>query len=228
MGKDIKRSIYRYYEERAPEYDEIYSGGGPASISDPELYVTETAAVSRLLPRYAGARHIDLACGTGYWLPHYHHKCAQITLVDQSPAVLAECRRKIGICNIGNRAEIIQADLFDCPLPQNSYDSAMAGFIVSHFGEREVEKFFRLLRSILKPDGCFIILDSSWTGERALTRSKEGPQSRTLNDGRKFTILKRYFDRYDFEAMGRKFDAEIELLFEGRIFILSAGRFRRK
>ena len=183
MEKDIKHSIHRYYEERAPEYDEIYSGGGPASIADPELYAQETRAVSALLPGRVGARHIDLACGTGYWLPHYHHKCTHITLVDQSPAALAECRKKIESCNIGSRAEIVQADLFDCPLPQTGYDSTLAGFIVSHFDENEEKQFFRLLKSILKPDGCFIILDSSWTEERARTRRKKGLQIRTLNNG---------------------------------------------
>jgi len=226
MGQNIKQSIHRYYEERAREYDEIYAGGGPASISDPELYVRETEAVARLIPQHVGARHIDLACGTGYWLAHYHHKCTHITLVDQSRAVLAECRKKIDNCNVKCLIEILHADLFHCPLPLNGYDSALAGFIISHFDEIEEEQFFGLLKDIIKPGGRFVILDSSWTEERARARDKKGLQTRTLSDGREFAILKKYFDRNDFAGLGQRYGAEMEVLFEGRAFILASGRFK--
>ena len=226
MEPDVRQSIYQYYEERAPEYDEIYSGGGPASMPDPALYVRETKAVSELIPKYVSGNHIDIACGTGYWLPHYHHKCEQITLMDQSSAVLAECRKKIDSLDIRDKMSIIHADLFKYPLPKNSYDSAMVGFIISHFDEGEEHKFFNLLKSILKPNGSFVMLDSSWTAERAEVRKKNGLQTRTLNDGREFTIIKHYFDKSDFADMASRYNADIEVPFEGRAYILAAGKFR--
>jgi len=226
MEQDVKQSIYQYYEERAPEYDEIYSGCGPASMSEPGLYVRETKIVSELIPKYVGNNHVDLACGTGYWLPHYHHKCSHITLVDQSAAVLAECSKKIDIHSVSSEINIIQSDLFNSQLPKNSYDSAMVGFIISHFDEGEEQKFFYMLRNILKPGGYFIILDSSWTAERAEARNKNGLQTRTLNDGKEFTIIKHYFDSSDFADMASRYNADIEVPFEGRAYILAVGRFR--
>jgi ubiquinone/menaquinone biosynthesis C-methylase UbiE len=226
MEQDVKQSQYQYYEERAPEYDEIYSGGGPATMSEPDLYVRETKAVSDLIPKHIRGNHIDIACGTGYWLPCYHHKCSNITLVDQSPAVLAECRKKIDSLGIKNKVNIMQANLFNHPLPKNSYDSAMVGFLISHFDEGEEQSFFDMLKSILKPNGYFIILDSSWTAERAEVRNKNGLQTRTLNDGREFTIIKHYFDHNDIVNLASRYDADIEVLFEGRAYILAAGKFR--
>ena len=32
MDKQLKIDMFKYYDERAPEYDEFYLGKGPASI----------------------------------------------------------------------------------------------------------------------------------------------------------------------------------------------------
>ncbi len=56
----LKRNIHEYYDERAAEYEIIYTGGVPASISDPTAYKEEVHTISRLLPSYIGGDHIDM------------------------------------------------------------------------------------------------------------------------------------------------------------------------
>ena len=42
MDENLKQSMFAYYEERAPEYEEIYTlGKGPASISDPDGSISD-------------------------------------------------------------------------------------------------------------------------------------------------------------------------------------------
>ena len=85
MKQNRKKQIYDYYNERAPEYEEIYTlGAGPASISDPSAYKSEFKEVSELISNNTGKNHIDIACGTAAWLPYYQYSCTRITLIDQS------------------------------------------------------------------------------------------------------------------------------------------------
>ena len=72
---------------------------------------------------------------------------------------------------------------------------------------------------------AFIFLDSVWSDERAKTRQKAGMQERFLNDGRRFEIYKRYFDREDILYMEEKHDLTLEVLHYGRVFLAVLGRF---
>jgi predicted acetyltransferase len=64
--------IFQYYNERAPEYEAFYAGEFPTGPRRPELYKTDIKAIQRLLPDYISGNCIDIACGTGFWLPSYH------------------------------------------------------------------------------------------------------------------------------------------------------------
>ena len=43
-----------------------------------------------------GDRVLDLACGTGFWFPHYAEHCTAVTMFDQSAGMLEQARRKAG------------------------------------------------------------------------------------------------------------------------------------
>jgi ubiquinone/menaquinone biosynthesis C-methylase UbiE len=77
--------MLQYYDERASEYEEAYvRGTGTASIPDPEVFKREASLLPDVVTRFAHGRILDLACGTGHWLPHYAGRCSSITLLDQS------------------------------------------------------------------------------------------------------------------------------------------------
>ena len=221
-----KEAMFEYYDQRAPEYELIYTeGGGPASISDPSAYRREANALGGLVMDQVGRSHVDLACGTGYWLSYYHDRCDAITLVDQSRNMLSECRKKVERLGLSGKAILIRGNVVEHFLPASAYDSALIGFLLSHLAADAEASLFHTLRRILRPNGHFIILDSAWNAERAATRTKNGSQTRILSDGRTFAIPKRYFEPEDLLGMAGKYDADIRVAHLGKVFIAACGSF---
>ncbi len=226
MEKEIKKQIYNYYNERAPEYDEIYTmGTGPASIPDPSIYRQEVKTVSELICRYVGKNHIDIACGTAFWLPFYYHKCTDITLIDQSVNMIKESRKRVESLNIQRKVELIRKNILNYNFKKRFYDSALMSFLLSHIDDNEEIKLFKMLRLMLKPDGNFILLDSVWTEERSKVRKKFGLQKRALNNGREFMILKKYFTVEDFKSLFDNYKLNLKFVHSGRVFIIGIGTF---
>jgi demethylmenaquinone methyltransferase/2-methoxy-6-polyprenyl-1,4-benzoquinol methylase len=226
MKTVVQQSMYTYYDERASEFDEIYIGKGPALISDPEAYKIETTILARLVERYCQGNHLDIACGTGFWLPHYAKKCHHITLVDQSEKMLEECRKKAVEAGVLDKCQFICAEILNYRFPNNHYDSVLFGFFLSHLTSEQEAKLFTMLRTLLMKNGTFLILDSIWNAERSTHRKKEGKQDRLLNDGRRFEIYKKYFTTTDFVMMAEAHDADVAILHEGRTFIAVQGKFK--
>jgi SAM-dependent methyltransferase len=220
-----KQNIYQYYDERAAEYDEFYTGGGPASIRDPEAYREEVRQIAALLPGHIAGNHIDLACSTGFWMPYYHAKCSQITLIDQSDQMLRRCSLRAEQLGISGKTRVIRDDLFDYSFVNSRYDSALIGFLMSHLSDTEESRLFEILRMILRPNAKFVIIDSVWNDERATTRRRAGLQKRRLNDGREFDIYKRYFTKEDLKDMAREHRMNLDVIQEGRVFITAVGTF---
>lgn len=227
MNPEQKLNLFEYSDARASEYDKNYAGSGPASVSDPDAYREEVSTISRLLPQYIGGDHIDLACGTGFWLQFYEKNCHSITLIDQSERMLSECSKRIKELGIERKVHIIREDLFNYPFEQNRYDSALIGLLIGLMTKPEERDFFDILKRILRPEGVFIIIDSVWSKERAATRSKTGIQKRVLHDGREFQIYKRYFDKRDFGHLANEHKLNLTVIFEGRAFMAAAGSIAR-
>jgi ubiquinone/menaquinone biosynthesis C-methylase UbiE len=216
-----------YYDERAGEYEEAYTGGtGTSSLDDGSIFVREAAVLSRVASGVAGGRLIDVACGTGYWLPFYHQACTSITLLDQSPKMLAECRRKTEALGITGKCRFELDDVFVHDFRGERFDSLLAGFLLSHLTLAEEAAFFETLRSILQPAGRFLIFDSAWTGTRAQANAREERQTRRLNDGTAFQVYKRYLDETDVGRWQEEHDATMAVDFLGDAFIAVSGTFK--
>lgn len=224
MAQGRKKQIYDYYNERAPEYEEIYTlGAGPASIPDPSAYKKEFMEVSQLIGKEVNGSHIDVACGTGAWLPYYHQKCTRITLVDQSINMIEESEKKVAELDIQSKVDLVCSNIFDYEFKENAYDSALVGLLFSHLDQDEEIKLFDEIKYTLKPGGKLILLDSAWNDERAKFRKKTEYQKRTLNDGKEFTILKKYYTPQDIKDIFAKYDIKLETLYPGRVFITGIG-----
>lgn len=229
MDRELRTSIVNYYNARAGEYEEIYTlgklGKRPVSISDPAIYKAEAKALSKLINRFCHGKHIDIACGTGFWLPFYAQNCTKITLLDQSQQMLSMCQRKIRSLEIEDKCSLLCEDVFQHRFEPMAFDSALAGFFLSHLTPKLEGRFFQILKTILTPGGRFLIIDSIWSTERAKHQKKEGWQERTLNDGSRFDIYKRYFDKGDFRVMEGEYGFHLSILHAGRAFFAVTGGF---
>ncbi len=213
----IRKEIKAYYNERAPEYDEIYAGKGHITL-DPHSYLEDVSKVSEIASHFGRGHLIDTACGTGFWLTYYAWNCTKITLLDQSEKMLKECTRKVEELHLTS-VTIIQGDFFEVNLKPSTFDSAFVGFFLSHLTPEEEKVFFSNLKRILKPDSHAMIVDSIWNSERQKYRKKEGIQERILSDGRTFHVYKRYFEKSDIEKICKEYNLEMTSFYSGTAFI---------
>ncbi len=226
MRKKLEEEIHEYYNERAEEYENfLIFGGTPASILDPESYQSEAKSISDLLNSFIKGKIIDIACGTGYWLPSYEANCLEITLIDQSQKMLDECRKKIESLGIENKCKLILEDFFVYEFGKKEFDVALIGFFLSHCNDEQEKIFFDKVKKMLKTDGEMWFLDSAWSRERRKVCDKSGIQERKLSDGRKFKIYKKYLDRTDVKSLAMKYRIKFDVLHEGKIFIVFRGSF---
>jgi len=114
MKKSLKYSMFKYYDERAKEYDEIYTlGKGPASINDPRVYMEETKTLQRIVNRMCRGKLLDIPCGTAFWLTSYAEKCSSVHLFDQSDNMLDQAKLKALQAGIADRCSYFVGDLLE-------------------------------------------------------------------------------------------------------------------
>jgi len=206
MDDDLRDRMLAYYNERAPDYEEAYTRGtGTASITDPTVFTNEIEVLEGIVRGFGRGHLLDVACGTGYWLPHYVGNCSRVTLFDQSERMLAECALKRDRSNAADRCSLVRGDVFDYRFPPAAHDSALVGFLLSHLSDEQEHLLMHVLRQTLRPDARILILESAWTDLRAKFNEKAERQLRRLNDGTEFPIYKRYIGRDDIAAWDRKY-----------------------
>jgi ubiquinone/menaquinone biosynthesis C-methylase UbiE len=218
--------MLEYYDERAPEYEEAYTlGTGTASIPDPEVFKAEARVLAAIVRQFARGRIMDLACGTAFWLPEYAPNCSHITLFDQSDRMLMEALAKVNRLGLVDRCVFLRGDFFEHHFERRAYDTALAGFFLSHLTQAQEPSLFETLRLMLDPSGRFLILDSAWSPERATFNHKVEHQPRRLNDGTTFEIYKRYCDRDDIARWAADYGVELQVEHFGPAFYAVSGRF---
>ncbi|MDO5503415.1 MAG: class I SAM-dependent methyltransferase [Actinomycetia bacterium] len=106
----------------------------PNIWNDPEIYEIENAAVDRsrcieeAMLRHrpiAGARVLDLGCGSGYHLPRWvDYGAASVVGVEPHPPLVARARERVGTLPAphAERIEVLAAGAEDLPLPDRSID----------------------------------------------------------------------------------------------------------
>ena len=218
MKETDKQMMFDYYSERVSEYDNIYTGKGPASISDSNAYISEAKAVGDIINSYAGIAIADIGCGTGYWIPCYCKKARSIDLYDQSLEMLESAHKKVKFLSINAKVTKYQADVLFYDLGLKKYDFALAGFLLSHFTPEEEKLFVKKLKNAMVANGKIVIVDSVWNQERALKRNKSGSQKRMLNDGREFEIFKKYYTAKEFKMLAESLGSDAKVEHFGKVF----------
>ena len=139
-----------FFEKRLSGYDRHML----TEIEGADAFYAFTA---RQLPRQAGARVLDLGCGTGLELEAYFplNPGALVTGIDLSEAMLGALAAKFP----GKALELIRASYFDVELGVARYDAAVSVESLHHFtAARKLSLYRKLLRAI-RPGGFFVLTD---------------------------------------------------------------------
>jgi 2-polyprenyl-3-methyl-5-hydroxy-6-metoxy-1,4-benzoquinol methylase len=185
-----------YYRERAPEYDEWFlrQGRYRRSEADAIAWRREVDEVRGWLASLE-LRDLDvleLASGTGLWTEQLLASGASVTAVDAAPEMLAQLTARVD----ATRLRCIQADLFDWS-PDRRYDAVVSCFFMSHVPDERFDAFLGLVHRSLVPGGRVFLLDglrepTSAAKDHVLPDDGSQTMRRRLNDGREFTIVKRF------------------------------------
>jgi ubiquinone/menaquinone biosynthesis C-methylase UbiE len=169
--------VKKYYDTRAPEYDDWYLGRGKFAERDRPEWDAELEQLAATIASLPPGRTLDVACGTGFLTQHLP---GPLTALDQSRSMLDVIERRLP------EIELVLGDALALPFADGSFDRVFTGHFYGHLGPGEREQFIREARRVA-PE--LIVVDSA---VRAGVEP-ESMQERVLADGSRWTILKRYF-----------------------------------
>jgi len=169
--------VKAYYERRAPEYDDWYTGAGLFAERDRPGWHEELEELVAVLERFPAARTLDVACGTGFLT---RHLSGELTLLDQSAAMLEVASARIP------SAILVQSDAPPLPFPDATFERVFTGHFYGHLDAAARDLFVAEARRVADE---LVVVDSALRAEV----EPEDWQERVLNDGSRHAVYKRYF-----------------------------------
>ena len=225
MTPEFLKHQVDYYSARAPEYDQWFYREGRYDYGPEFLarWQAEVATVRDQLHSGPPCQHIlELAPGTGIWTSELIQLGERVTALDASDTMIAINKAKLRSDKVTYR----RTDLFEWR-PRREYDMVFFGFWLSHVPSDKRARFLRAAHQALKPGGRLFLVDSQVidpTETRTGTESLGGErQRRELNDGRRFEIVKIYYEPAELTAILRDHGFDISVQATPSFFIYADG-----
>ncbi|HEV8635322.1 MAG TPA: class I SAM-dependent methyltransferase [Chloroflexota bacterium] len=164
---------------------------------------------------------LELACGTGAWTRELLALAGRVTALDGAPEMLAIARANVP----DRRVAFAQVDLFAWE-PAERYDLVFFSFWLSHVPPEALPAFLDRVGWAVRPGGRVFVFDEPAGGRLLSGPTEDGlHQTRALADGRRFRIVKAYYEpralRRELERRG--FEA-VEAVVGEAFFHLTARR----
>ena len=139
-----------FFTARVDGYDE-HMKSNIEGASDFYRYTAE------MLPNDAGAKVLDLGCGTGLELEEFFkaNPNASVTGIDLTKAMLDELKKKFPEKDL----DLICGSYFEEPFGEKAYDAAVSVESLHHFNKEKKLGLYNKLHGSLKDNGYFILTD---------------------------------------------------------------------
>jgi ubiquinone/menaquinone biosynthesis C-methylase UbiE len=167
-----------YYDTRAAEYDEWYLGRGRFAERHRPDWDQAVQAVVRTLESLSPAHTLDVACGTGFLTRHLP---GEVTGLDQSEKMVAIAQVRVPA------AMFLMGDALELPFGADAFERVFTAHFYGHLEPAERARFLAEARRVARE---LIVVDSAVRPDHDCEES----QVRTLNDGSRFRVFKRYFE----------------------------------
>jgi demethylmenaquinone methyltransferase/2-methoxy-6-polyprenyl-1,4-benzoquinol methylase len=166
-----------YYDRRAPEYDDWYTGSGSFSSRERPGWDEELAALLRLVEGLSPARTLDLGCGTGYLTRHLR---GPVVGCDQSAAMLSRARTQ------APGVPLVRGDALALPFADAAFERLFTAHLYGHVPPEDRAGFLDEARAVA---GEIVMVDAGPRG--GLPRDQW--EDRVLRDGSRHRVYKRFF-----------------------------------
>jgi SAM-dependent methyltransferase len=189
-------NLRRYYDQRAPEYDQMY-------LPRDEGHGRELGELARELRTATRARRVlEVACGTGYWTACAAQVAGAVTATDASLPMLAQAREKALPANVSLKF----ADAYDLATVDGEFDAAVAMFWLSHVPRARLRAFLDGLHARLLPGSIVYLADNMYVpgvGVDLLPADASGDtyKLRRLASGARHRVLKNYFSESELREL---------------------------
>ena len=189
-----------YYDRRAAEYDDWWFGTGLHAERHRPGWDEEVEALVSALAALPAARTLDVACGTGFLTQHLP---GEVVGLDQSERMLAVARDQ------APAARFVHGDALELPFADGEFDRVFTSYFYCHLEPAQRTRFVSEARRVAPQ--LVVVASVPGAGDPV-----ERYEERILNDGSRWTVLKRVFT-------GEQLAAELgngEVLHEGRWFVV--------
>jgi SAM-dependent methyltransferase len=181
-------NLRRYYDQRAPEYEQIY-------LPRDKQHGEELGELSRELREAVRGRWVlEVACGTGFWTACAAQVALRVTATDASVSMLAAAREKALPPNV----DLLRRDAYDLADLPGGLDGGLAMFWLSHVPRARLRAFLDGFHARLEPGAAVYLADNVYLpgiGGELLPADAAGDtyKLRRLSDGGRYHVLKNYF-----------------------------------
>ncbi len=223
---DLLQHQIEYYRARAPEYDDWFYRVGHYDNGEAHTlqWQREAQQVRDQLHSAGSFDHIlEMAPGTGIWTGELIKIGARVTALDASPEMIAINHAKLA----SDQVDYQLADLFDWQ-PKQQYDMVFFGFWISHVPAAKLDNFLATVYAALKPGGRLFLVDSRpakmSTSAGQSIETEDDLQQRILKDGRRYKIVKIYYEPDQLGDSLRRHGFDIEVRATENFFLYADGR----
>lgn len=192
MKKKPNNALIQYYADRAFEYEKTYQR--------PERQEDIALLHSILKKLLKGHNVLEIACGTGYWTKTIASIANLVTATDINQEVLKIAKKKVFF---SNNVSFIQDDSFYLSKIKGKFSAGFSGFWWSHILKSKLNTFLNIFHSKLQSDALVIFIDNLHTKNSSTPISRidnkgNTYQIRTLEDGRKYEVIKNFPKKNEF------------------------------
>lgn len=158
----MKKSTVEEIKQRFDNDVERFSNLDTGQISTIDAKISLeliTEASKRIVPNAKNL--LDIGCDAGNFTLMMLSKIENLncTLIDLSKPMLDKAFERVSQ-QTENKVTILQGDIREIELPENSFDIILAGAVLHHLRDNEDWKAtFGKLFNLLKPNGCLMISD---------------------------------------------------------------------
>ena len=207
-AEEILREQQRYYSERAGEYDQWWFRQGRYDLGPSlnRVWFDEVAQLQRAFELVPFHGHVlELAGGTGIWTQRLASRVQRLTVLDGSAAMISLNRARLEAAGLAERVSYRKVDLFAWR-PSRLYDAVFCGFWLSHVPADRLDEFLQRVASALTTGGTLAVVDNTCAADATVPNRQSPPEgveitTRRLSDGRKFQIIKRFYEREELRQL---------------------------